>query len=646
MNVGKTKNSPFVTNKEKEFQYKKTDYPVQKTELPAFELKMYNTNPPPPPRNYNTAPAYNYGGNVKIPVNKIYNINLPGPTGGHVAMNKIYENILPFDDTRFSYLSIGERLVLYDYIKQVLINSHEGENISLDATGHRSILSYIKFMELNPNYYNPLYNNPYKGLPYGLLIYRSCFPIKLEPISHTVSCAKESIGMNIRIYTLNLAEYYSYYFRQPLYKEYDVWREISYYEYVNENIIKKKQCPNFVIFYTFFISLNAHVDYFRLKKNTLSQKETLTKDYQKFLERYQARSHPPASNMKIRPLTACDSCGYGNINKLPDEIDRQLQKYSGNVLIGITEAPTYNFYTWASKTYEGDGIVKKMITTGMHSEEEWYNIFFQITHALYALQVHGIYIRDMTIEDNVNIKEVPVFGRTSGYWKITINDIPYYLPNAGNLVMIDTNFKDIIKDSKTLDSKREYKIYTSDIFGKQFPMTEIQEKVYENYKNIVNSNIFTPEHTKNNVMKPPEKILNFLSSLEKNKDKNIGNIFLNYFQMFLHNRIGHLLKNDSEVPKMISSGSRNFAKGDMIPIDVEAGKYKWGLVTKVNGNVVTVLTRATPDGEIISEDHTDPPHQYPRTEKVEQDYKNEYEKNFPENQLLESYVLNEKSYPF
>lgn len=50
--------------------------------------------------------AISYGPNVKMPVQQVYNINLPGPAGGHTHLNKIYENILPRTTTRETTVEI------------------------------------------------------------------------------------------------------------------------------------------------------------------------------------------------------------------------------------------------------------------------------------------------------------------------------------------------------------------------------------------------------------------------------------------------------------------------------------------------------------------------------------------------------------
>ena len=87
---------------------------------PTFELKMYEPNPQTKPTAVYDShiPLINLSGNkqfsrgdyalldapmsaislasnVRMPVQNVYNIALPHPAGNHVAMNRIYENILP-----------------------------------------------------------------------------------------------------------------------------------------------------------------------------------------------------------------------------------------------------------------------------------------------------------------------------------------------------------------------------------------------------------------------------------------------------------------------------------------------------------------------------------------------------------------------
>lgn len=647
--------------------YQSTSFPQRSTMEPTLKLEMFAPKPEPvkPYGIYNPymplinipgtpakfspssfeslyAPtsAFSYGPNVRMPIQQVYNINLPTPTGDHVEMNKIYEAILPGKDGySFTYNTLGERLNLYSYIRGILVKLNDGEDICIDSDGHNNLMSYIKFMELNPNYYSTIYSNPYEGLPFGLLIYRSCFPIRMHRQSQSIICAKDSIGLNIRLYALSCAEYYSYKFRQIVYKEYDVWRELAYYEYVRENILKKKQSPNFPLLYTFFLSENRKIDYFSLKKGCLTQKQMLSREYQYFVKVHTLFSSVKPSTEMIRPMTLPDAARKV-IAKLPDEIDPCLQAYSGNVLILVTESPNSNLYQWASRTYEKDGVCNRMITHGFYDEKIWLGILFQIVSALYIMQIHGIFIRCMTIEDNIYIKDLQQYGKSMGYWKYVINGISYYIPNYGYLVMVDSNFKDIVPLGRTIERcKREYKIYTHNIIGKNFNMESVRSKVFENYRYIVNTNAFTKEHTNNNVTRPPDSIMKLIESMMTDTETNLGNVIQKYFRGLMNNRIGTYLKKDTEVPN-IREISGQFKNGEMAVEVIDQDLYKWCLVVKSKENgIIEIITRESPTStDFINKDvRIEVLKQYSMSEKVEQNSNPDV--NLSEDSLLETYLI-------
>ena len=600
-----------------------------------------------------------YGPNVKMPVQNVYNINLPGPTGSHVEMNRIYENILPGRDAKFTSTTLGERLQIYDYVKQILINVHDGEDISIDSNGQKNLMSYIKFMELNPNYYSPIHVNPYKGLPFGLLVYRSCFPIRFDQTSQTIACAKNAIGLNIRLYSLTCAELYSYKFRQLIYKEYDVWRELAYYEYVRENIIKKRQSPNFPVLYAFFLSPNKNIDFFSLKKSCLTEKDKLSKEYQDFVRIHYLFSGVKPAHEIIRPMSLPDAARRV-IAKLPDEIDPCLQAYSGTTLILITEAPHQNIYQWASRIYEQEGIVKKMISSGYHDERVWIGILFQIVSALYVMQQHGIYMRNMTMEDNVYIKDLHnTGGKAMGYWQYVINGISYYVPNYGYMVLIDSNFKDIIPLGRTFERcKREYKIYTHNIIGKNYSIGSIRQKVFENYRNIINKNVFTREYTQSGVFRPPDSIMNLIGAMMENPETDLGKVISKHFRPLMNNRIGTLLRKDTETLN-IRDFTGQFKYGEMAIEVLEAQLYKWCLVLEsADDGTVTIITNEgnqpvnnylttnnyistnnylTSNNYVTKNVRIETLRQYNNAEKIEQN--TTLDINFNEGELLETYLI-------
>jgi len=660
--VYKAKTAPNTPFKTKE-AYAKKEYtapPRDGQGQPMFKMELFNPPPQPelklptgmnPNLQYLFAPtsAYSFGPNLQMPMQKVYNINLPGPAGGHAEMDRIYEIVLPGKDSKFTSITLGERLKIYEYVRQILININDGEDIGLDACrGHRNLMSYIKFMELNPNYYSTIHKNPYRGLPFGMLLYRSCFPIKLDQGSKRTVCAKNSIGLNIRLYALTVAEFFSHYFKQQIYKQYDVWRELIYYEYVRENIIKRKQSPNFTLLYAFFVSLNRNIDFFCLKRSTLTQKDLLTIEFKTFQKLYALESNIK-SKEKLKAIFDQNLLNRTRPGKpLPDETDPNLQRYSGNILILITEAPNHNLYQWASRSYETDGIVKKMVRHGFHDDDVWLGILFQIVSAIYVMQLHCLYISNMTIEDNIYIKDLQAEGNIMGYWKYVIDGISYYIPNHGYLVMIDTNFKDIVSDTRVMDTtiQRQFKIDANNIYDSRSNKEELQKKIYQNYRNIINTNAFTKEHTQNDLSGLPPTVSIFIGKMMEDTEPDLGKIIFKYFRQFLNNRIGTYLKKDTEVPN-IRDPAEAFKPGEMLAYVEATNTYKWCMYSvnsSSNPNKEKVLIKSKPDSDIEEiEVEKNNLQQYSPSEKIEQNFSGSGAK-LSEDDLLETYIINSADY--
>lgn len=654
---------------------------------PAFKLEMWNPVPPiqpmpapkpgqPMPYNGNTvaisgvypqyvlnnvAPNMNadmkhlfapssalsygpYGPAIPLPMQNVYKINLPGPVGGHQEVKQIYEAALPYKDVKLSAMTIGERVQLYEYIRGILGRGGDGEEIDLEGGDRRqnSLLSYIKFLELNPKY-DIRSNNPYNELPFGLLIYRSCFPIRLDTISNSTQCSDQSTGLNIRLYALNQAEYLTHYHRQNyLAQKYDVWRELTFYDYIKNNIIIPKQSPNFPIMYTYLYSKNGKIDYFKLKSNCLSQRDRETAYYERYQRLFKTRNPNTATYPILMGTNRSLDMQDG---KMPDEVNPELQAYSGVTMIIITEAPSNNLYTWASKIYNVEGnFNQRMTNTGVYDEHIWYSVYFQIMSALYVMQKHNIYLRNMTIKDNIYIKKLKDVHGAVTYWKYIIDGVPYYVPNYGYLVMIDSNYKDIIIDTNTVATPREYKFYANNIFGITYDVSEIKLKCYENYKRIVNTNAFSREHTQNNVTRPPLQIMNFLEKLTADiSEINIGKVIFNNYGQYMNNRIGTYLKKDTEVPNIRDGLPKGFKSGEMVIEVLEDQLFKWALFVKnVEGvdGMIEIYTRSTPDSKdfVTKEIRLENIKQYSAAEKVEQTYNVDKHK-LSEEELLETYMI-------
>jgi hypothetical protein len=647
---------PFITNvakdvfqKRKEMEKPKFAQPSQQTiklEIPYPEI----SNMPQTIRMEKDEeimryirPLYPGGPTQEIYIPRVTNIQIPGPTqNGHIQMARIYDDILPGKENQFTFNSLGERINIRRHLRGSFVSIHDGENIDLTGRHKKSLLSFLKIVELNPTYYSTLTDNPYKNLPMGMLLYRSCYPQNVDDNSK-IKCSKFGIGINTRLYMLSVAEYYSYHRRDYIFREYDVWREVMYYDYVHYEILDKKMCPNFVMYYAYYTSQNAAVDFFKLKNATadVSQKEKLTKEYQRYM----------TLNKIGMPQMAVEKSAYENIDrkyiiKLPDEIDPTLQIYSGHCLIILTEAPHHNFYTWASRIYENQGTVKKMVSHGYYSENIWLNVIFQLMVALYVMQIKGIYIRDMTLGDNVYIKDLHAEGSYIGFWKYIINGMEYYIPNYGYLLQIDTNYKDIIPDGTIIpQDKRFYKIYCNKFYDKTRYKEDYMKKLIltQNFKKILNPNSFTNEHRLNGVNKPSNKIIALLEKISNDPSEDIGEIIYNNMKMFLHNRIGTFI-NTNEKEKMRSEMYKNFKKGELVIQEIKDDFFKWAMFIGKDVNddgYVKILTKDDVNSNDIVEQNVriETLRQYNPVETVEQIYKFGDAK-FTEDNLLEIYTIN------
>ena len=466
-------------------------YPEKKNKPPQKQpmnnpnsYKLGFTNDPFNPVQFTNYMQQNYNPPQVI---KEYNINLNGFQSNHMRAAMIYEDILPDKISLGNQTSLGERISLYEFLRSVFFPSGDGQNIDVDSQNHKSILSHLKFMDLNPYNSFKFSSNPYKGLPHGFLLYRSCYPIRnAMNKSSEVSCAKNSTGMNVRVYKLPDSAYLINKFSEDYsFIKYDEWRELSYYEFVREKILKKKICPNFSLMYGYHLPTKCGINFNDLEKVTdirkqyqpLSEKEIKSNeqiniqkdlvfidkmendpDFKKKIENHLKypiqdttnkfvkipglENHPDLKNLKISANDVLVVNKDGLNKKQGILLENDLSKYTGKAILSLTEAQNYNLLGWASLTYEQHGIHKRMINTGYHPANVWKNVLFQIAAALYVLQINKLYFENFSLDNNVFIKDLKLSGDVTNCWKYVINGVEYYIANHGYLVMIDSNFKD------------------------------------------------------------------------------------------------------------------------------------------------------------------------------------------------------------
>ena len=276
----KEKNNPYLTNDARNtYSKKKEENPYQPKEPPVLaEQKIYDLNKMSKPQQpyiptevaaYNpfyaqSHPLYPYEAKTNpVHVVKPVNISFSNPVGGsHNTINRVYEDMLPGDRHTFSLRSIFERKQLLNFLRNMILENGDGEEISISAGKKKSLLSYIRLLEVNP--FN-IERNPYKSLSKGFLLYSSAYPIRYEKDKDYLGIAKDSMGINVRIYEMSIGAKRCYSLNRNIdCDDFEVWRDIKYYEYVREDIIKKKISPNFVCLYMYTIDSESRINYRQL----------------------------------------------------------------------------------------------------------------------------------------------------------------------------------------------------------------------------------------------------------------------------------------------------------------------------------------------------------------------------------------------
>lgn len=688
------KNSPFIPNVQKKIvegpkKYEKpfdkpydnqdpsgkflpSAYPGKNQSQPLVDLQVYNPPRPPPkkkpeinaamympiptqtpyfPPQLNPMWPYAYNPQLVAPVIKQYSIN-DGPFVNYSTLSVVKEDTLPgqFDNTSNS---LGERTNIYNFVRSVFIKHYDGEDIDLDGKGNNSLLSYLKFLELNPYHKSSGKHNPYNGLPNDMVLYRSCYPIRYDEKTNSVQCAVNSIGMNIRIYKLSFAEYNIKKLKENNFDDYNIWREVAYYEYIREQVIKRKISPNFAIMYCYYISEKCNIDFNKIK--SMNGSKLTMNDVTKAVEKAdmtKAAAEDMLKSMHIKanipPPIAEHEIVKPIMNKqCNDKLAKQdLDSYSGRGLVALTEAPTYNIYGWSSRKYTQEGNVHKMINTGYHTSAVWMSVLFQIMSAMYVMQLHKIAFKKFTIEDNVYIKDLTQHENVVTYWKYVINNFEYYVPNYGYLVMIDSNYKDVGNDY-TLGIKstsKDYKIYSPMFNNNTIDDATIQTMCFNAFKEVINPNTFTNAFTNYGGTPPPEDIKALLGKIyteatATSAPTDISHYIYKCMSKLLNNRIGTYL-NEIEVKNIRKDTATEFKTGQIVVMADAYERYKFCVFIKQENTAITVCTKENPKNADMVEINTTVGAIIPYSshENIIQNYKPS-EANLNEDELLETYVI-------
>jgi len=679
------KNDPFRTNDQRNtFKKAEDDKQPVKTPPVILEQKVYDvskqTQPKPelPPAYvplYNTAgesiavpfthipnPGYNK------PMQKVYNISLANPLHDFTTISRVYEDIIPGDPRSFSFTTTYERTQLINFMRNLINNNIDGESMNVTG-GKNSLLSSIKLLKLNPY---SLDKNPYLDLGSNFLIYNAAYPIRYDETKDNIFISKNAHGVNVRLYPLTYGEAQGSKLKADIDNfDYDLWREIKFYNHIRDEIIKKKLSPNFIapilrkedelsnihwsklaeiqkkrvedikktkqfIFLDdtkleIYIlekindsSFNTHISSIELilepyKKNiTINKLNFSHPDYIPISNKYKISSYPFIIfkyNGKYDPypgeMNSDDIVGYIKKNILSLEAIN-IKVNTGKSVILLTEAPTNNFISWASPTYQTSGSLKKMIATGFHKKEVWESVLFQLMHILYILQKEEIYFDELSLKNNIYIKDLYYEPNTTNYWIYKIDDLEYYVPNYGYLVLFDSKYADVESGDYKIKSSKLFPA-NNDKINKDKKKTDdtavilpdiafdFKKLIYNKFKDLFNRDTLNTELKLQGGLPPDEDILSLISSINNHTDENIENYFYTYFRKFLNNRVGtFLMKTEKELINLTNRPL--FNKGELLIKMDRYGEYKWVIFKQDVNKIVKKIINKDNNNNIIEED--------------------------------------------
>ena len=514
----------------------------------------------------------------EIPLQKIYNINLGNPAYHSTSLNTLYQNALPGKQYVYTMINLFERKQLINHLRSIMVNKIDGEDMTLQA-GKKSFLEYIKLVDFNPY---KIGRNPYAKLPLNFLLYSGAYPVRYNMESNTIEIAKQAMGLNLRIYNMEQgALRFTNASPEITYDNFDVWRDIKFYKYVKEELHDNNICPNFITYMLYKLDKLSKIDYNNLKTIILTHRNST--DINNTVAMNNTINKLLDSNKTLKDLA--NNSGLGS----------DLTKQSNISLIAITEAPNSNLIEWASPIYDKSPASNIMVSTGYHAPEIWRSILFQIMYAMIVLQEKQIYIRDFCAENNLFIKDLFNDPNNIGHWIYNINNLNFYVPNYGYLVLIDNRFTDV---TMTDTDNKYYKIEAPNLYSiNGYDITNIDNLIRESIRKFFTPTIFG-NYKEYGFVEPDISILNLMTTINSklNNDFRLKDVILECFPEFIHNRVGTLLtKVERDSLSLITMPK--LSEGNLVVWQSRYDEYMWAIylgdigkkkqiIVKENGKVV------------------------------------------------------------
>lgn len=601
------RNNPFVSNDQREtFKKKAVENPVREPPI-LLEQKIYDTAKQPPQKSQfppSFIPLYDQDGQAashllpyskvinQPPVQKVYNISLTNPIGNYTSLNRVYEDVLPGNPFTYSAVTVFERRQLVDFMRNNVLDAGDGEEMHI-VGGKNSLLSYVKVMDINPY---SISKNPYMELARNFILYRAAYPVRFDERNKLINIAKSSMGINIRMYMLSRGDLRCKTINNFIDADnFDIWREMKYYDYVRDNIIKRKVSPNFICPILYKIDSESKIDWGQLnlikdKGIPRNEAKQIVDNARKINDKHKLKKNTffdfllPVG-FRPKDVTIDVKVPQEARDNLENALNDDITVNSGKVLILLTEAPTSSLRQWCTPVYESYGSVKKMVSTGYHTPDVWKSILFQLTYAMAVMQEAEIYMQNFTM-DNIFIKDVFSDPNSIGSWIYSVDNVKYYIPNYGHILLLDSRFADIDVNRQLIqpvDKKnQEFKLY-SKIFKNNliWILADTKDKIKYQFMDIINSDNFNRSHRIKGGSVPDESILDLMQKiyLTTSTSTNLKDLIPKYFSEFVHNRVGTLLtKTERDNINMFSRP--NFKTGNLMVYQKRFQEYEWIIYKK------------------------------------------------------------------
>jgi hypothetical protein len=518
----------------------------------------------------------------KVPIQKIYNISIGDPSVDTNILHTVYEDMLPGDKYPLNNLTLENRKQIRNFIRSLIIKERDGEIMNIAAgAGSDSFRSYFRIGKFNPY---SISQNPYDDLAKGFTLYSSAYPLRLDDKSFRFSIGKGGLNFNVRTYGLTYLDF-NFDRISPEINENDLnlIRELKYYKLVNK-IIQDKESPNFANMILYKTDVKTRIKYDKLME--LKSKKI------------------PQGMLKAMFSTTRNIKNLTEKIKRTEEIltlyglrkeDINLEKETDKSLIILTEGPHQNIIKWASPIYNQNGAKKIMAATGHHSKEVWFNVIFQILYAYMVMDKYNVYFKEMSLERSIFICDIYYEVSNTGYWKYIVDNIEYYIPNKGFIVMLDSYYSDlfdvyslkgILDHEFDKEINNEYfKIFSNNLFennNEGRSENDIKQNIKDGLISMLDPMNLKRIVTHLRIIKPEDEVFDLLEKIVntlQDNTKSIKDAIIENMGMFLHNRVGSQLtiterQNLSIIP------NRNFKQGTLIVYEERFDEFRWAIYYK------------------------------------------------------------------